>query len=707
MLKKCLKNKKLKKVVLLISVFLVSFFNINVYAANFKYKDFDFDIFAKHNLGFWTSHCSGNSKDVENCTEETLETQRQFYTRLYKILAKYEKKGLNIRDDIIIATVFFELNLDMFNDDGQSYKDLNNTDKSPYNYDKDDNLDFYDPDNDTEEAANYFASEVDTLKLLIKSMVGYETKCIGYTEGRYESREVTYTDEEGIEKTKTESILVCDKGRPTNGLTDHEVCSDVLETGLVGFWEKFASKINFFGIKSEGEKNCITDVQNAGYSEHKYHVERSQTVNVDYYWKFLTEGDYFDKKPHLQYYFANVLSKTNHENMWDLEDPEKEEHEEEIKAARQKIVDNIKEILETYNGYEIDEMSFSKANGVNYWWPIGSVNTTIEEGKTFALDEPESSSIYRNYGYSYNEIDQTYSDNYGIDIIANSVAGQTNIIAANNGTVYEVVNNCASGDNECGSGYGNYVVILHANGIYTKYAHLHEGSITVQKGDSVKQGEVIGKMGDTGKTDRVLLYFEVRTGRSKTSTVNPTDYVNINNPRPVSSSEDIINMLLGLEGTGPISGNNYIVYCNKDDVPTVGPGITLTYNYDKFAQMGYPLKSSNRYNNYCGQPIPIDLVDQIFGLVLNEYSESIKMELAMAGIELDTHQIDALLSLKYNCGNINGFINAYNIYGNSNSLCTSWWIDKASGGTYSSTLRKRRQKECNLFVNGVYDGTYS
>lgn len=698
-------NIALKKVILIISIFLVSFFGVEVKAANFKYKDFDFDIFAKENLGYWSSNCSGNSKDVENCTEEILETQRKFYTRLYKILAKYERKGLNIRDDIIIQTVFFELTLDMFNDDGANYKDINNTDKSPYNYDSD-NIDLYDPDNDNG-MASYFAQEKDTLKLLIKSMVGYESTCIGYKDGKYESREVTYTDENGEEKVKTESILVCDRGTPT--MKDgKEVCSAVVSQDLVGIWEKFAQELgSFFGFKSNAKELCNNTATGEGFAYGINVVDDAQSVKEEYFWKFLIEGEYFDNKPHLQYYFAKVLKKTNKEYMWDVSSDEKEANKDEVIKARTRIVDRIKEILYMQTGYSEENINFKPAIGINYWWPIGSVSTSIDGGKAFASDEPEFSSIIRDFGTSLDSVTNNYTKNYGIDIGASSSSGQTNIIAASNGTVVEVVDICDEGDYECGSGYGNYVKIVHANDIHTVYAFLAKGSITVRAGEGVKQGQVIGKMGSTGKNNRVALHFEVRTGASNSSAVDPKKYVSVDNPRPTSSTSDIIQMLIGLEGTGPVSGNNYIVYCNPSDVPTVGPGITLTWNYDKFAQMGYPLTTSNGYYNYCNQPIPKDLVDQIFGLVLNEKTASITMELASAGISLEQHQIDALLSLKYNCGNIDGFINAYNIYGNSNSLCTSWWIGKASGGTYGATLKKRRQKECNLFINGVYDGTYS
>ena len=56
------------------------------------------------------------------------------------------------------------------------------------------------------------------------------------------------------------------------------------------------------------------------------------------------------------------------------------------------------------------------------------------------------------------------------------------------------------------SGLGQYVVIEHAPGVTTLYAHLSQ--TTVVAGDSVKQDEVIGLSGDTGNTTGPVLYFK-------------------------------------------------------------------------------------------------------------------------------------------------------------------------------------------------------
>ena len=56
--------------------------------------------------------------------------------------------------------------------------------------------------------------------------------------------------------------------------------------------------------------------------------------------------------------------------------------------------------------------------------------------------------------------------------------------------------------------YGNLVLIRHADGYITAYAHAE--SLTVSKGDVVKRGQVIGYAGDSGGVSEPQLHFEIR-----------------------------------------------------------------------------------------------------------------------------------------------------------------------------------------------------
>ncbi|MBI4065607.1 M23 family metallopeptidase [Candidatus Kaiserbacteria bacterium] len=57
-------------------------------------------------------------------------------------------------------------------------------------------------------------------------------------------------------------------------------------------------------------------------------------------------------------------------------------------------------------------------------------------------------------------------------------------------------------------GYGNYIVVTHANGTQTLYSHLRSG--IVSSGQSVISGQTIGYVGATGRATGAHLHFEVR-----------------------------------------------------------------------------------------------------------------------------------------------------------------------------------------------------
>jgi len=68
--------------------------------------------------------------------------------------------------------------------------------------------------------------------------------------------------------------------------------------------------------------------------------------------------------------------------------------------------------------------------------------------------------------------------------------------------------------------YGKVVIIDHGYGIYTRYAHNNE--IYVRTGQSVKRGEVIAVVGNTGLTTGPHLHYEVRISNIP---VNPRNYI--------------------------------------------------------------------------------------------------------------------------------------------------------------------------------------
>jgi murein DD-endopeptidase MepM/ murein hydrolase activator NlpD len=70
-------------------------------------------------------------------------------------------------------------------------------------------------------------------------------------------------------------------------------------------------------------------------------------------------------------------------------------------------------------------------------------------------------------------------------------------------------------------GYGQLVEINHGNGLSTRYAHNADNLVAV--GDTVKRGQVIARMGETGRATGPNLHFEVlRDGQA----VDPLSYIN-------------------------------------------------------------------------------------------------------------------------------------------------------------------------------------
>lgn len=81
-------------------------------------------------------------------------------------------------------------------------------------------------------------------------------------------------------------------------------------------------------------------------------------------------------------------------------------------------------------------------------------------------------------------------------------------------------------------GYGNLILIRHNNNLVTAYAHAD--AITVKRGDDVKRGEVIAKVGSTGGVDAPQLHFEVRDGQKP---VDPLPFFNTA-VMPVAENDD-------------------------------------------------------------------------------------------------------------------------------------------------------------------------
>lgn len=99
--------------------------------------------------------------------------------------------------------------------------------------------------------------------------------------------------------------------------------------------------------------------------------------------------------------------------------------------------------------------------------------------------------------------------NDGINIAA---PRGTPVRAAENGVVVYAGNELR--------GFGNMLLIRHADGFVTAYAH--NESLLVERGDTVERGQIIARVGSTGNVDSPQLHFEIRVG---TDAVDPREYL--------------------------------------------------------------------------------------------------------------------------------------------------------------------------------------
>lgn len=120
------------------------------------------------------------------------------------------------------------------------------------------------------------------------------------------------------------------------------------------------------------------------------------------------------------------------------------------------------------------------------------------------------------YGRRYHPIEKEWKGHHGIDI---AKTGTVPIFATASGTVSRV-----QPDKTFGT-YGNMVTIKHAGGWESLYGHLSRYIVKV--GQSVKQGQIIGYMGDTGGSTGQHLHFELHKGgwnNAYSNEVNPLLY---------------------------------------------------------------------------------------------------------------------------------------------------------------------------------------
>jgi murein DD-endopeptidase MepM/ murein hydrolase activator NlpD len=161
---------------------------------------------------------------------------------------------------------------------------------------------------------------------------------------------------------------------------------------------------------------------------------------------------------------------------------------QKLKTALDQSVSSLDEIGQILNSQK------SLLSDIPTMWPLKGV-----QGYVTAVFGP-SIHPFSGQWYLHKGVDLAYG--YGVPIVSTA-----------NGKVLEA---------DYDEGYGNFVVIRHKYGFYTKYAHMQR--TYVRPGQDITQGDVLGTMGNTGLSTGPHLHYEVRIG---SQVVDPVKYINM------------------------------------------------------------------------------------------------------------------------------------------------------------------------------------
>jgi len=165
----------------------------------------------------------------------------------------------------------------------------------------------------------------------------------------------------------------------------------------------------------------------------------------------------------------------------------------------------------------------SKENYVlkgNYILPFTGKWTVVNGGLTKKLSHSWGI-VPQRYAYDFIIVDDEGKSSSGDRRSLNSYCYDKDIIAPADGKVVALrdryKDSFVDGKNAyCDASHiaGNYIVIKHNDSEYSTIAHFIPGSLKVKKGDVVKQGQVIGKCGNSGNSSEPHIHFQLQSGKS-------------------------------------------------------------------------------------------------------------------------------------------------------------------------------------------------
>ena len=171
---------------------------------------------------------------------------------------------------------------------------------------------------------------------------------------------------------------------------------------------------------------------------------------------------------------------------------------EEIALKYEQTVDEIAQLNSLFPPYYLDEFQIIKIKalkeGIKNNEPEPKKHVMKPKGPNFT--KPVDGKVLVKFGES-----TPYGINKGVNIAAKE---GTKIMAAAGGKVIYADYDATFG----------YLVIIKVDGqnIVNSYAHMED--LIISKGKTVKQGDIIGYIGNTGKVDKFQLHFGIREGKS-------------------------------------------------------------------------------------------------------------------------------------------------------------------------------------------------
>ncbi len=143
---------------------------------------------------------------------------------------------------------------------------------------------------------------------------------------------------------------------------------------------------------------------------------------------------------------------------------------------------------------------------------LSSTDKYIEIVQKVPFGRPVNTSISSKFGHRTDPLNKKKAFHEGLDF-----RGRTGdkISATGNGVVIKSIYS---------KGWGNHIVIDHQNGYKTLFAHMSKR--LVKKGERIERGQIIGLLGNTGRSTGSHLHYEIRLDNKP---INPMKFVKVTN----------------------------------------------------------------------------------------------------------------------------------------------------------------------------------